>query len=70
MAWAVFPPTNGVYHGALAGNYVGASGGVSAGVGASANVLVGGSHRSFALQPFSLEGQAGINLALGVPASH
>jgi hypothetical protein len=66
MAWAVFAPTNGVYHGALAGNYVGASGGVSAGVGASTNVLVGGSHRSFGLQPLSLEGQAGINLALGV----
>jgi Protein of unknown function (DUF992) len=66
MAWAVFAPTNGISHGALAGNYVGASGGISAGVGASANVLVGGSHRSFALQPLSLEGQAGINLALGV----
>ncbi len=66
MAWAVFAPTSGVSHGALAGNYVGASGGVSAGIGASANVLVRRSHRSFTLQPLSLEGQAGINLALGV----
>jgi hypothetical protein len=66
MAWAVLAPTNGIHHGALAGKYVGASGGVSLGVGANANVLVGGSHRSFALQPLSLEGQVGVNLALGV----
>lgn len=66
MAWAVFAPTNGVHHGALAGTYVGASGSVSLGLGAGANVLVGGSHRSFALQPVSVEGQAGVNLALGV----
>jgi hypothetical protein len=66
MAWAVLAPTNGVHHGALAGTYVGASGSVSVGVGANANVLVGGSHRSVALQPLSVEGQAGVNLALGV----
>ena len=66
MAWAVLAPTNGVHHGALAGKYVGASGGASLGVGANANVLVGGSHRSFALQPLSVEGQVGVNLALGV----
>lgn len=66
LAWAVIAPTNGVPHGALAGKYVGASGGVSVGLGAGANVLVGGSHRSFALQPISIEGQVGVNLALGV----
>ena len=66
MVWAVLAPTNGVHHGALAGKYVGGSGSVSVGVGANANVLVGGSHRSIALQPLSVEGQAGINLALGV----
>jgi Protein of unknown function (DUF992) len=66
MAWAVLAPTNGVTRGALAGKYVGASGGASLGVGASANVLIGGSHRSIALQPLSVEGQVGVNLALGV----
>jgi hypothetical protein len=66
MAWGVFAPTNGVHHGALAGKYGGASGSIALGVGGSANVLVGGSHRSFALQPLSLEGQVGVNLALGV----
>jgi hypothetical protein len=31
-----------------------------------ADVLVGGSHRTISLQPLSIEGQVGINLALGV----
>jgi hypothetical protein len=30
------------------------------------NVLVGGSNRSVTLQPFSVEGDTGINLAIGV----
>jgi hypothetical protein len=66
MAWGVFAPTNGLHHGALAGTYVGGSGSASIGVGVGANALVGGSHRSIALQPLSVEGQVGINLALGV----
>jgi len=66
MVWAVLAPTNGVHHGALAGHYAGASGSISVGLGANANVLIGGSHRSIALQPLSVEGQAGVNLALGV----
>jgi hypothetical protein len=66
MVWAVLAPTTGMHHGALAGTYVGGSGSVSVGLGANANVLVGGSHRSVALQPLSVEGQVGVNLALGV----
>jgi hypothetical protein len=66
MVWGVLAPTSGMHHGALAGTYVGGSGSVSVGLGANANVLVGGSHRSVALQPLSVEGQAGVNLALGV----
>jgi len=66
MVWAVVAPTNGYHHGALAGHYVGASGSASVGLGAGAHVLIGGSHRSIALQPLSVEGQAGVNLALGV----
>jgi hypothetical protein len=38
----------------------------SLGLGLGANVLVGGSHRTISLQPLSVEGQLGINLALGV----
>ena len=66
MSWGVIAPTEGFRHGALAGEYVGASGSVSAGVGVGANALVGGSRRSFALQPLSVSGNVGVNLALGV----
>jgi hypothetical protein len=66
LAWAVFMPTRGPQRGALAGDYVGASGQVSVGVGVGGNVLVGGSNRSVTLQPFSIEGDTGINLAVGV----
>ena len=66
MTWAVFAPVNGYHHGALAGTYVGGSGSASFGVGVGANALVGGSHRSIALQPLSVEGNVGVNLALGI----
>ncbi len=66
MTWGVVAPVNGWHHGALAGTYAGASGSVSAGVGVGANALVGGSHRSIALQPLSVSGNVGVNLALGV----
>lgn len=66
LAWAVFAPTSHVGAGALRGTYVGASGSASVGLGLGANVLVGGSNRTISLQPASVEGQVGINLALGV----
>lgn len=66
MVWGVFAPTQGLPHGALAGTYGGASGDISLGLGVGANALVGGSRRSVALQPLSVEGQVGVNLALGV----
>ena len=66
LVWAVFAPSAKVPSGALRGNYVGAAGSASIGVGLGANVLVGGSQNTFALQPLSLEGQTGLNLALGV----
>jgi len=66
MAWAVFAPTTGLHHGALRGHYVGVSGDASLGLGAGGKLLVGGSHRTISLQPLSLSGQAGVNLALGV----
>ncbi|MGY4512399.1 DUF992 domain-containing protein [Bradyrhizobium sp. USDA 3650] len=66
MAWGVFAPTAGPRRGALSGTYVGASGAVGVGVGVGANLLFGGTGRSIALQPLSLEGSLGINLSLGV----
>jgi ABC-type amino acid transport substrate-binding protein len=68
LGWAVLAPTTGAPAGALAGEYVGASGDIGLGLGVGANVLVGGSGRTFALQPISVEGTAGVNVALGVSA--
>jgi hypothetical protein len=65
MAWGVFAPTAGPMYGGLAGTYVGASGSASLGVGVGANLLFGGTGRSIALQPLSVEGSVGVNLSLG-----
>jgi len=66
MAWGVIAPTVGPPGGGLAGRYLGASGSVTAGIGAGANVLMGGFERSFVLQPLSLQGQTGLDLTVGV----
>jgi hypothetical protein len=65
MVWAVYAPTSGVIA-SLAGNYGGATAEATIGAGLGANVLVGGSNRTVALQPLSVQGQAGLNLAAGV----
>ena len=65
MVWDVYAPTTKRVA-ALSGNYVGASGEATVGVGLGANVLVGGSNRTVALQPVSIQGQTGLNLAVGV----
>jgi hypothetical protein len=66
MTWVVFVRTRAFRSGALAGHYIGASGDASLGAGAGAKALIGGSRRSTVLQPFSLVGQVGINLAVGI----
>ena len=66
ILWAVAATTNDLKPGALEGNYGGASASVTLGVGAGANVLVGGFDKSIALQPVSVEGQNGLNVAAGV----
>jgi hypothetical protein len=68
MGWAVLASTAGAPAGALAGEYVGASGDVGLGLGVGANVLLGGSERSIALQPVSVEGSVAINAVLGLSA--
>jgi hypothetical protein len=66
IVWAVLSSVSGVPRGALAGEYGGASAEASLVVGAGANVLLGGSNRSFALQPLSVEGQIGLDFAVGI----
>jgi hypothetical protein len=65
FGWAVLAPTDRVGPGDLAGTYGGVTAGAAVGVGANANALVGGSANSFALQPLSVEGQTGLNVAVG-----
>ena len=65
MIWAVFAPSNKKF-GALAGTYGGATAEATVGAGLGANVLIGGSDRTVTLQPVSVQGQTGLNLAVGV----
>ena len=65
MVWAVFAPTS-LPFGALAGDYAGATAEATVGAGLGANALVGGSNRTVALQPLSVQGQTGLNVAAGV----
>src|SRR5260370_22273995 len=65
LTWAVFAPTT-LRRAALAGTYVGSTAGGTVGAGVGANLLVGGSDRTVALQPVSVQAQTGVNIAAGV----
>ncbi len=66
MVWTVLAGTRAVRPGMLAGNYYGAAADAAIGVGGGAKVLIGGLNRSIVLQPLSVQGQRGLNLAVGV----
>jgi Protein of unknown function (DUF992) len=66
LAWGVYAPVARLGPGDLAGNYAGAQGSASVGVGVGGNVLVGGSANSIALQPLSVQGQIGLSVAAGL----
>ncbi|MGY8706624.1 DUF992 domain-containing protein [Bradyrhizobium sp. 18BD] len=66
LSWTVFARNSQIRPGTMRGNYVGASGNIALGPGLGANVLVGGSRRSVALQPLSIERAVGLNLAATV----
>ncbi len=70
MVWGVFAPVLSLQPGALAGNYAGVTASAAVGMGVGANVLVGGFNKSFALQPLSVEGSIGLNVAAGVEGLH
>jgi hypothetical protein len=59
-------PNSRVGRGELAGNYGGVGANASVGVGGGGNFLVGGPQNSYALQPLSVQGQTGLNVAAGV----
>jgi hypothetical protein len=66
MVWSVVAPTINFAPGSLSGSYGGVTAGVAVGIGAGANVLVGSSGNSIALQPVSVEGTTGLNVAAGI----
>jgi Protein of unknown function (DUF992) len=66
ILWTVLAPSTTTGKGALAGHYAGATASATLGIGAAAHVLVGGMHSSLALQPISIEGNTGLNVAAGI----
>ena len=68
LVWAVFAPSSDIGAGALDGDYVGATANATVGVGVGASVLIGGGDKSIALQPLSVEGNTGLNVAGGIGA--
>ncbi len=66
ILWAVASTSEKVTPGEMAGTYVGATADVAWAAGLGANVLAGGSKKGFALQPVSVEGLTGANVAAGV----
>lgn len=66
LVWSVIAPTATPSPCALAGSYGGAAANATVGVGLGANVLVGGNGNSISLQPVSIEGTTGLNVAAGV----
>ena len=68
LIWDVVAPSSDMKPGALEGGYGGVSASATVGVGAGANVLIGGFDKSIALQPISIEGNTGLNVAAGIGA--
>lgn len=66
IVWAVFTSSNELTPRALVGDYVGANADASIGVGVGTKILVGGSKNTISLQPLSVQGQTGLNVAVGV----
>lgn len=69
MIWAVFTESS-AGPGFLSGDYVGATAEATLAAGLGANVLIGGSNRTVALQPLSVSGQVGLNFAVGLADLH
>jgi len=68
MVWTVIAPTVQLVPGSLAGSYAGGTASATVGIGIGANALIGGNAGSITLQPVSIEGNQGLNVAGGVGA--
>jgi hypothetical protein len=68
LVWTVIAPAANLAPGALSGGYGGGTASATVGFGVGANALIGGSNNTIALQPLSIEGNRGLNVAAGVAA--
>jgi hypothetical protein len=68
IIWGVIAPTNDMGPSALAGDYGGVNATLALGYGVGADALFGGMQNSIALQPLSVEGVQGINIAAAITA--
>jgi hypothetical protein len=67
LIWGVFAAALlDMQPGALAGNYLGVDADAALGLGVGANAIVGGTGKGFILQPLSVEGEIGVNIAAGI----
>jgi hypothetical protein len=66
ILWAVVSTSNKFTPGDIAGSYGGVTAEAAWAAGLGANVLLGGSKKGFALQPLSVQGYNGINVAGGI----
>src|SRR5258708_38891473 len=66
LVWAVIAPHTETARGALSGHYAGATASASVGVGLGANALIRGLDPAIALQPVSVEGTTGLDVAAGI----
>jgi hypothetical protein len=66
LLWGVIAPTDHYGPDALAGHYGGLTAGATIGLGLEGDALIGGSTSTIALQPLSIEGTTGLNVAAGV----
>lgn len=66
IVWEVLAPTSDIRAGALEGEYIGGTAGATVVGGVAAHALIGGLDKSITLQPLSLEGNKGLNVAAGI----
>jgi hypothetical protein len=66
ITWAVIAPASNLNPGALQGTYGGLTASVAVGAGVGANAMIGGFDRAIQLQPLSVEGLRGTEVAAGI----
>jgi hypothetical protein len=66
MLWGVLAPSSDVPKGALSGNYAGVTANAAVGYGAGVSAVIGGFKHSIELEPITISGEKGLNVAAGI----